>query len=223
MDESTFTGPRNAHRDDVFRALFRERSFLGVVGAIEAGLGLIAMAFFSLIVMAAGGLLFILNSWLYEYPRVELPQLVALSIAWVPVAWLEWRSLLFFLDGLAIATHPVPVHVATRLPARGVAVRMLTALWWLGHAAAVVMFAEAFIHHIKTFNPSTAEKVLQIVIPLAMLFGAAFAMNTHLLIAVFSLTRSERLIRWIYHLRIVLDVAVVLAVPKVRLLLGSSL
>ena len=219
MNEPTAAGPNVAYRDDVLRALVRDRSFLGVVGAIEAGFGLVMTAFFSLIVMAVGGLFFVLNSWLYGYPRLETPERVAFTLAWIPVAWLEWRSLTFFFDGLAVAAHPVPVHVATQLTARRPVMRLLIALWWLAHAAAIVMVAEGFVHHLTPFNPSDVERVLYIVIPLAILFGTAVAMNTHLLIAVFSLTRSERLVRWVYHLRIVLDLAVVLAVPKLKLLL----
>jgi hypothetical protein len=221
VDETTAARPSVAYRDDVFRALVRDRSFPGVVGAIEAGFGLVMMAFFSLIVMAVGGLLFVLNSWLYGYPRLETPERVAFTLAWIPVAWLEWRSLTFFFDGLAVAAHPVPVYVATQLTARRPVTRLLIAVWWFAHAAAIVMVAEGFVHHLKPFNPSDVERVLYIVIPLAILFGTAFAMNTHLLIAVYSLTRSERLVRRVYRLRIVLDLAVVLALPKVIFLLGT--
>jgi hypothetical protein len=86
-----------------------------------------------------------------------------------------------------------------------------------------MLVADAFIRQIKTYNPSTVEKVLQIGIPLALLFGTAFAMNTHLLIAVYALTRSERLVRWCYHGRLLLDLAVVVVVPRLESsLLGSG-
>jgi hypothetical protein len=209
-------------RNDVFRGLFRDRSLLGLIGAVEAGLGLVAMGFFSLIVIVVGVLLVVLNSWLYGYPKLDPPLLILMSVGWVVAAWLEWRSLLIFCDGLERAPHPVPVHVATRLTDRGPVARVLVALWWSAHAAAIVVVAAAIIQQIKPYNPSIVEKVLQIGIPLALLFGTAFAMNTHLLIAVFALTRSERVVRGCYRARILLDLAVVFVVPRLQLSLFGN-
>jgi hypothetical protein len=210
------------YRDDVLGALFRGRSFLGAIGATEALFGLVMMAFFSLVVIVTGALIGVLNAWLYGYPRLELPSLVLASLLWLPVAWLEWRSLVFFFDGLPGAAHPVPVHVATRLKLHRPLARVLIAAWWLFHAAAIVAVAEAFVYHLKPFNPDAVERVLYLIIPLAILFGTAFAMNTHLLVAVYALTRSERVVRWVYHFRVVLDLALVLGVPKVRLALTGG-
>jgi hypothetical protein len=210
------------HRDDVLGALFRGRSLPGVIGATEALFGLVMMGFFSLIVIVTGALIGVLNAWLYGYPRLEVPSLVLASLLWLPVAWLEWRSLAFFFDGLPGATDPVPVHVATRLKPHGPLARVLIAAWWVAHAAAIVAVAEAFIYHLRPFNPSTVERVFYVVIPLAILFGTAFAMNTHLLIAVYSLTGSERLVRRSYHFRIVLDLAIVFGTAKLRLALAGG-
>ena len=222
MDETTPAAPPVDYRDDVVRAIFRDRSFLGVLSAAEAGLGLVMMGFFSIMVMVVGGVFVILSAWLYGYPRLTTPTLVLLSLAWLPLGWLEWRSLIFFCDGLAVAPHPVPVHVAKRLTPRGGVTRVLVALWWLAHAAAVVMVAEGFVHHLKPFNPDTVEKTVYVSISLAILFGTAFAMNTHLLIAVYAITRSDRILRLCYHLRIVLDLTLVLALPKLKLLLTQA-
>jgi hypothetical protein len=223
MNDATLgPAPDATIRNDVFRGLFRDRSLLGLIGAVEAALGLIAMGFFSFVVIVVGVLLVVLNSWMYGYPKLEPPVLILMAVGWVVVAWLEWRSLLFFCDGLERAPHPVPVHVATRLTDRGPAARVLIALWWIAHAGAIVLVAGAFIQQIKTYNPSTVEKVLQIGIPLALLFGTAFAMNTHLLIAVYALTRSERLVRGCYRARILLDLAVVFVVPRLQLSLVGS-
>jgi hypothetical protein len=53
--------------------------------------------------------------------------------------------------------------------------------------------------------------------PVVVLFAAALAMNAHLLIGLFALTRSEALVRGVWRWRVLLDLAVAFYVPTVTL------
>ena len=215
MTESTRApAPHLKIQEDVVGGLVRDRSIPGLMGVVEAGLGLIAMGFFSFVIVLICGLLVLMNAWLYGYPRLEPHTIVLLAMLWAPLALLEWRSLTFFTDGLSGAAHPAPVHVATQLRDRGILARVAIALWWLAHAATVVLVAEWMTRQWKFYNPSAAERVMAFALPVLVLFGTAYAMNTHLLIALYALTRSERLVRGVYRLRTVLDLAVVFLLPR---------
>jgi hypothetical protein len=219
MNNQTFTSLLPLAEGDGVGRLVRDRSVPGMLGALEAGLGLVVMAFFSIMVVGVGGLFTVLNSWLYGYPPLGRAALVSVSLLWVVVAFSEWRSFQFFVDGLTRpprgAPAPAPVRVALGLKVRGVLARAAVALWWLAHAAASVGLAELLTSEWKFYNPSAAEKGFEVVAPLAVLFGTAFAMNTHLLVALYALTGSERLVRRVYKFRALIDLAVVLLLPAV--------
>lgn len=202
--------------NDVIRNLLRDRSFGGRVGATEAALGLIAAAFLAFVVIFAGvGVL--ASAWTANHPRLDRPLLIALSVLWLPLACLEWWSFRFFADGLALARHPVPVNLAIRQEPHHPLARLLVAAWWVAHAVAVVLVTHWFVDHVSFLKPTTGERIIETVVPPLFMFASAFAMNTHLLIAAYALTRSVRVVNAIWKGRIVLDLAVTLLMPVIRL------
>ena len=205
--------------NEVLRNLFRDRSPAGIVGGCEAFLGLAVSGFVAFCVVGIVGAAALFNAWTAGYPRLERGLLVALTVAWLPLAVAEWRSVVRYAAGLARAPHPVPVHLALAMlrPGPALPVRVAVALWWLANGAAVVLLARWFAGQLSFHAPTTAERVIQVGVPVLVMFGAAFACNTHLLIALHALTGSERLVRGVWRVRVVLDLALTLLVPAVSL------
>lgn len=205
--------------NEILRNLFRDRSPAALLGGGEAFLGLVVSGFFAFCVVVIVGAVVLYNAWTAGYPRVERNLLLALTLAWLPLAVAEWRSVVHYAAGLARVSHPVPVHLALTMlrPGRSTPVRVAIALWWLANAAAVVLLAHGFAGRFTFHSPTAAERAIQIGVPIVVMLGAAFAVNTHLLIAVHALTRSERLVRGLWRLRVLLDLAIALLAPAVSL------
>ncbi len=200
---------------DLLGNVLRDRSVAGRFGALEATLGVVVMSFLGFVIVVVGAVV-IANAWIANYPRLGDAARVALTACWFPVAYFERRSFLYYLDALSHASHPLPVGVAVRQARRHGLARIAATLWWGGHAAAAVVLAHWFVGHVTFANPTAPERAIQLVAPLLVMFGAAFAMNTHLLIAAYALPRSARLVRWIWRARILLDLAVIFLVPTVH-------
>lgn len=205
--------------NEILRNLFRDRSPAAILGGCEAFLGLLVSSFFAfcVVIIVSGVALF--NAWTAGYPRVERSLLTVLTVAWLPLAIAEWRAVVHYAAGLARVPHPVPVHLALTMlrPDRSLPVRVVVALWWLANGAAVVLLAHWFADQLSFHHPTPAERAIQIGVPILVMLGAAFAVNTHLLIAIHALTRNERLVRSVWRVRVLLDLALTLLVPVVSL------
>jgi hypothetical protein len=142
--------------------------------------------------------------------------LIAVTALWLPLLVLEWITLQFYAAGMARVTHPVPVHLALRQRRWPWIVRIPIAAWWILHAVLLFLAAHGFTDRISFFRPTILERSLEVGVPVLFMFGTAFAMNTHLLIGLYALFRSERLIRAVAKVRFLLDVAVTLLVPALH-------
>jgi hypothetical protein len=69
------------------------------------------------------------------------------------------------------APHPAPVHVATRLGRHRIPTRIAIAIRRLAQAAAAFLPAEWMTRPWKFFNPSAAEEVIAVGLPLAVAHG----------------------------------------------------
>ncbi|MGB7156543.1 MAG: hypothetical protein WBD40_00670 [Tepidisphaeraceae bacterium] len=201
--------------NDIFRNLLAERSFRAIVGALEAAAGLIVTAFFTFGIVGMLGIAVIANAWIANYPRLDRPVLIALTVLWLPLLALEWMTFQFYAGGMARVSHPVPVQLALRQPHWPWYARVPVAAWWVAHAALLVLAAHGFTDRISFFRPTFWERALEVGVPVLFMFGSAFAMNTHLLIGLYALSRSERFIRAVAKVRFLLDVAVALLVPAI--------
>lgn len=199
--------------NDIFRNLLAERSLRAVVGALEAAAGLLVTGFFTFGVVGMIGIGVIANAWLANYPRLDRPVLIALTVLWLPLLALEWITFRFYAGGMAHVSHPVPVQLALRQPRWPWYARVPVAAWWIAHAGLLVLAAHGFTDQISFFRPTFWERAIEVALPVLFMFGTAFAMNTHLLIGLYALFRSKRLIRAVAKVRFLLDVAVALLVP----------
>jgi hypothetical protein len=202
--------------NEILRNLFRDRSPAALLGGCEAFLGLLVGGFVAFCVVGMFGGVVLFSMWATGYPRADRSVLTLLTVAWVPLLIAEWRSVVHYSAGLARVAHPVPVNLATTMlrPGRSLPVRVAVALWWLVNAAAVLVAAHWFGERVVFFQPEGIELVVQYGVPVVVMLGAAFAANTHLLIAVHALTGSDRLVRGLWRVRVLLDVALALAVPS---------
>jgi hypothetical protein len=81
--------------------------------------------------------------------------------------------------------------------------------WWLVNAGAAVWAAHEIAARYAFFDPGPIERVLQIAVPVTILFAATVASNTYLLLAVHALTASRRAVERIWRIRIFIDLAIV--------------
>ena len=200
--------------NDIVRNLLAEPSFATLIGTLEAMAGLIVTGFFTFGIVGMLGIGIIANAWLFNYPTLSRPVLIALSVLWLPLACLEWITFQFYAEGMAHVSHPVPVQLAMRQPRWPWLAKVPVAAWWLAHAALAVFVAHAFGAQVSFFRPTLWERVLEVGVPVFCMFGAAFAMNTHLLLALYALFRSERLLRAVARVRFLIDMAAALFIPS---------
>lgn len=216
FDGDSPDAPAEPTGNEVLRNLFRDRSLPGLIGGCEGLLGLIVTTLLALCVIVVGPVA-VFNAWTAGYPRVDRNLLIAVTAALLPLAVLEWRTVVYFARGLADVPHPVPVNLALRQPDRPLVVRAVVAAWWFAHAVAFILLGHWIANHMTFLGSSAWERALQYVVPLIVMLGAAFAMNTHLLMSLHALTRSERLVRAVWPLRIVVDLTLIFLVPAIRL------
>jgi hypothetical protein len=205
--------------DGLFASLqrhWRQGSLVAVLGAIEALAGWCAAAFFVTTVIGFFGLGVLANAWFYNRPRLETATLIAATIAWPLLLWLSFASLLFYLRAMIQAADPVPVNIALLLPRVHLLLRPLFAAWWLMLAAAVVVLAHYLTDTTSFYHPTFWEKLFMHGLPFIALLGASFATNTLLLIAIAAVARRERLLRGVWHFRILIDLAVTMALMGIH-------
>jgi hypothetical protein len=202
--------------NDIVRNLLAERSFRAVVGTLEATAGLAVTGFFTFGVVGMIGIGVIANAWLANYPRLDRSVLIAATVLWLPLVALEWITFRFYAAGMARVSHPVPVQLALRQPDWPWFARVPIAAWWILHAVLLVLIAHGITDRIWFFRPTLLERAIEVGVPVLFMFGTAFAMNTHLLLGIYALFRSERLIRAIAKVRYLLDVAVTVLVPVIH-------
>jgi hypothetical protein len=191
--------------NEIVRNLFVDRSLSGRIGAVEASLGLIVCAagvigamFVSVALSERMGLP-LRGRW-----YAQAPTFLLFGVSMM----LEWRSFVLLCPGLARAPHPIPLNIAVRQDIRHVALRVPLALWWLAHGVLVVVIADRAVAYVLFKRPTAFEAVVQYSTGGIQLFGAAFAMNTHLLLATYALTRDAGAVRFVWRLRIVWDALV---------------
>ena len=194
---------------DLFVRLLGDRSPRAIVGTVEAFVGvctLLGIVFIGLGLFAGVSLL---NAWLYHYPRVDRPTLLALTAAWAVAMTLAGRSAGFFLQALGSATTPVPLAIARRWLPMPTLARPIVAVWWLALAVAVMLASHVAAGRVRFVNPTGVERTIAVAVPVVLLYGSAFAVNTNLLIATAALTGSDAAVRLAWRLRLAVDVLLV--------------
>ena len=172
------------------------------------GLGFAAFMAFLLIVGGAFTCLYLL---LYR-PDFSRPLLTGIVVAWAALAVFQWRSVALIAQGLESVPPPVPINIALRQALRPRLLRPAVCAWWLANAAALLVLAHYLDVGFRIPYPSPAERVVQRVTTLTLLFAGAYASNLYLLLATTAVTHRERTVTAVWRWRFALDIALAFAV-----------
>jgi hypothetical protein len=137
---------------------------------------------------------------------------LAYAAAGLPVAVPAVVSVNFIANAFREMAEPNPGEIALRQRRFGAPWGWVVAAWWVGQFVACVWIAETWTGMLVMHQPNTQERALTVTLQLALMFGASFAGNLFLLLAVQAAVGSGRLFGAIRSGRYLIDGAIVASV-----------
>jgi hypothetical protein len=186
-------------------------AFWFALDRVEALLGLIFASF----VFVIGGFGSLLQMLMSRHDTVE--ERVWKFSAWGAFVVAAAATLRFYGRGFSDAGHPMAVDLAMSQPRYPWPLRPFVAAWWLACFAIVPLAGKWTTGQFSLIPGMGLQAWGWKAAALAVLFAAAHAANTYLMLAVATLVRRRPLVRVLWGLRLAVDALVVLALAKVDL------
>ncbi len=186
-------------------------------GLVEAVAGVCLTTFLVVGCVGAGGLCVLLTSWTGQRTRVPVSQRPAWTAAWLVLTAFGVRSAAFLVRSLERGHPPFPVSIADRRLGTWWPLRPLTAAWWVGLSGGSLVAAHYVVAYLRSTVENPDEVRYRLVVPAAVLFAAAVAANTNLLVAIAAATGRPGAVRVVFRLRLVLDLGVTYLMFRLRL------
>jgi hypothetical protein len=187
--------------------LFHGAGISSKLADLEAVLGLTLVGFTTLMVVI-GIPVFTLQLLIYHRPRLPNWYWAVLGPPSLAAVYLQWKSFQAIGSSLEHAAHPRPVSMALSQRTWPVALRPLVGLWWLGQAAMFVAIAEQISRGLQIPNPSDFGRILILSMRTVLIFMSVYCGTCAILIALASLGASPWLVKFVWRIRILIDLIV---------------
>lgn len=190
--------------------LFSGSTLSSHLADLEAVVGLFLALYMAGAVIVAGGI------WVFVGIPRQNPSISAFAsvfLAWLLAAMLEFKSA-NLIAGVKRLPNPRPVHLAIAQPPTALFLRPFVAAWWLANAAAMILMIEMFRKGASQGpSPDTDHELFIQTVNWAIIIGSTYASNTFLILAAGALLNRERFLLWLWRLRLILDVLIIVAIP----------
>ena len=187
-----------------------------LAASMEARFGRFVSIWFTAAFLALGPII-IFRAIYFDRPPLSAPAIAVVAAAYLVIAWLEYQSAIRIAGAVDALPEPYAVHLALSIKRFPIALRPFPALWWLAHAAVILLLGQLFHKGASIPDPGIdAQRALfRHIINFGFSLGFAYASNTYLLLAVAALIPRERFLRILWHLRIPFDLALAFILPVV--------
>jgi hypothetical protein len=196
--------------------LFGGSSLASKLADVEAILGLVFTGFITLMVVV-GVPVAALQLLLYRRPPLAQWWWGVLVPSVLAVLFLQWKTLQAVGASMELVDHPRPVGIALTQRAWPSALRPLVALWWWGQCAFLLLAARLMTAEYHFVNPSTGERIFEMLLKLTLLFMAAYASTTSFLFGLAALGMRRGSLLRVWRVRGLIDVGAALLTAMIPL------
>ena len=187
------------------------------VAEIELVTGQLFIVMLAIGITLVGGIT-CLQVGLYEQRDVPRKTAALLTAGWFVVSAGEWLSLQFYHRSVRRAGSAHPVAVALQQRRLPVVLRPVISFWWAGNALFLLYFAHHTVSQYGRYNTDAVGHAIRISCEFVMLFGAAHVASLFVLLSVTAVVQKERLVRRLWAMRVLFDLAVAFALSRVPLI-----
>jgi hypothetical protein len=211
-DDEELTDDRLPNQGLTDEILFKGRPLGEKLESCEILFGFIICSFFTFVGVIIGGVVLLLNAWIYHSPRWTLSVRLAATCAYPVLLVGQVITLGVLRDALVRRGSSRALTTALELGAINLPRRVIVGTWMFVNAVTLVLLSREIFSDMNFVNPSIAEKIFAYSLQFGVQFAVNFASNYFLLIAIVCLTSRASLARTFWRFRIVLDVVLALGV-----------